>query len=173
LVASPGAGDGKTACAVNLALALAEAPGARVLLVEANLRSPQFESLFGCKFANCFVAQLRARKSGQLRPYNVLEASLPTGRLHVLGLSAEGDRPAVLASLPVLGALRQLGEADYDHVVVDGPGVLRSADAHLLLEGSSGYILAARRHVTRGAHLSQAVERLGEDAFLGVVLFEP
>src|SRR4029434_4356424 len=46
-VSSPGVGDGKTTTAINLAGALAQAPAASVLLVEADLRQPAFSRLLG------------------------------------------------------------------------------------------------------------------------------
>jgi hypothetical protein len=46
-VSSPGRGDGKTMTAINLAGALAQAPDARVALVEADLRHPSMAEALG------------------------------------------------------------------------------------------------------------------------------
>src|SRR6266702_6741187 len=46
-VTSPTVGDGKTTTAINLAGALAQAPDARVLLVDADLRGPAVATHLG------------------------------------------------------------------------------------------------------------------------------
>src|SRR5215471_14436766 len=55
LVTSAQAGEGKTVCAANLAIALGECGRARVLLVEGNLRMPSLGELFGFVPAECFA----------------------------------------------------------------------------------------------------------------------
>src|SRR5262249_31102421 len=54
LVTSPRVGEGKTTCAVNLALALCEAGRARVLLLEANFRRPAIARMLGFRPPVCF-----------------------------------------------------------------------------------------------------------------------
>ena len=48
-VSSPGRGDGRTMTAINVAGALAQAPDARVALVEADLRHPSMAEALGLR----------------------------------------------------------------------------------------------------------------------------
>src|SRR5262249_15229547 len=86
--------EGKTTCAVNLALALGECGRARVLLVEANLRAPSLAPLFGFMPPECFSIQLSRHRDKPEGVWSVVEVNSPS--LHVLAVSpVAGARPLV------------------------------------------------------------------------------
>ena len=114
-VTSPGAGEGKTTCATNLALVLSEETLARVLLVDANLLRPALADLFGFDPADSFMTKL-LRNEDAAPPYAV--ASLFGRRLQLAALHPDvvyGKR----IDRALLGeALREL-RSSYDYIVID------------------------------------------------------
>ena len=77
LVTSAARKEGKTFCAANLALALAEIRRSRVLLLEANVYHPSLASLFGLRQVPCFLEQLEAHRRDFMAPWKVAELSHP------------------------------------------------------------------------------------------------
>jgi Mrp family chromosome partitioning ATPase len=172
VVSSPGAGEGKTTCAVNLALALGECGRARVLLVEANLRSPSLAALFGFLPPECFSAQLERHRERPLDPWSVVEVGSPS--LHVVavkpGAATEG-RP-LLDGVALGIALDMLKRGGYDYLVIDTPPVLGSADVNLVEDFADGVLLTARSRKTSSRALKQAIEQLQPGKILGVTLLD-
>src|SRR5206468_3761244 len=82
-ITSPGRGDGRTITALNLAGALAQAPDARVVLVEADLRHPGVARALGLPSRRRHPARprgwLRRRRPGQSH------AARDAARLHERG----------------------------------------------------------------------------------------
>ena len=93
LVTSAARKEGKTFCAANLALALAEIRRSRVLLLEANVYHPSLASLFGLRQVPCFLDQLDGHRRDFMAPWQVVQLS--THDLHVMPI--EPDRTIACA----------------------------------------------------------------------------
>jgi Mrp family chromosome partitioning ATPase/uncharacterized protein involved in exopolysaccharide biosynthesis len=168
LVTSPGVGEGKTMCAVNLALALGEAGRARVLLLEGNFRSPSLARLLGFEPPACFSKQLDF-KGIQPVQWVVVETVVPW--LHVAAV-APGTAPGPILDGPALAlCIEDLRGAGYDHIVIDGPAILGSADVNLMEENVDGILIALWAEKSRAQALREAVEQIGMSKLSGVVLF--
>ena len=170
VVSSAESREGKTTCAVNLALALGEANRARVLLVEANLRAPALAALLGFLPPECFGEQLARHRERPLDPWSVVEVFSPS--LHVAAVKP-GAPVRPLTDGPALAiAIERLRLAGYDYVVIDTPPVLGSADVNLVCDAADGVLLVgwARRSVARS--LRRACEQLGPATLLGLALLD-
>lgn len=172
VVSSAEPGEGKTTCAINLALSLSECGRARVLLLEANLRRPGLARALRLRPPRCAAQQISDHQREPYgEPWQMAEVASPW--LHVLAVDHTSftqprtiDEPALAHAL---GELKQIG---YDYLVLDAPPVLGSADVNLLQELADGVLLTlrARRSSTRA--LRQALEQLTTTKVLGTVLLE-
>ncbi|HVR19160.1 MAG TPA: CpsD/CapB family tyrosine-protein kinase [Polyangiaceae bacterium] len=168
VVTSAEPGEGKTTCAVNLALALAEETMARVLLVEANLRRPALGRVFGYEPSESFVGRM-AEYRDATPPYSV--AAIIGTRLQVAALPASVPPDARLDRMLLAVALQELREV-FDYVVVDAASVLESADADVASVCADGVVVAARASKSRKNTLTRAVEQLSPARVLGTVLLD-
>lgn len=170
-IASALAGEGKTQCAVNLALATAEAARGRVLLVEANLRAPALATIFEALPA---LDPMAARlPSWPLpAPWSVLKRYSPW--LDVLAVE-----PGQAAAGPLDGAswghlmdgLRS-GGGIYDRIVIDGPAVLGSADVNLIEDYVDAVLLVTWSRRSSARQLRRAVEQLEPVKLAGITLLD-
>jgi Mrp family chromosome partitioning ATPase len=170
LVSSPRQGEGKTLCAVNLALALAECNRARVLLMEGNLRSPQLAQLFNFSPPWCFAEQLVAHREQPLTPWKLVEL-LPQGLL-VAAVDPRTEHRQLVDATAFAIAMERFAQERYDHIVVDGPPVLGSAEVNLLQDSTDCVLLTAMAGRSNARALRQAVEQLTPSVVLGVALVE-
>ncbi|HEX6767497.1 MAG TPA: CpsD/CapB family tyrosine-protein kinase [Polyangiaceae bacterium] len=167
-VTSAEPGEGKTTCAVNLALSLAEETMARVLLVDANLRRPSLGSLLGFEPSESFVGRM-AEYRDATPPYSV--AAIMGTRLQVAALPATVPADARLDRMLFAVALNELREV-FDYVVIDTSSVLESADADVASECADGVIMAVRARKSKKGALRRAVEQLAPVRVLGTVLLD-
>jgi Mrp family chromosome partitioning ATPase len=170
IVSSPRPGDGKTTTAVNLALALSECGRAKVLLVETHLRKPQLAGLFKFVPPWCFAEQLAAHRHQPMMPWSLIE--IPQLWLHVGAVNPRIEKSQLLDGPAFAIALERLRLAGYDHIVVDAPSVLGSADVNLMADAADAVVLAlrARRSTTR--ELRHAIDQIGQAKVAGAVLVE-
>jgi len=168
VVSSPRPREGKTTCAVNLALALGECGRARVLLVEANLRAPKLAEMLAFMPPQCFGEQVAAHRDQPEEPWVVVEAHSPW--LHVAAVKPDQkDRPLIDAPAFAI-AIDQLRHAGYDYVVIDTPPVIGTADVNLTQDASDGVLLVVKARQTAGRHLRRAIEQLAPARVLGLVM---
>jgi Mrp family chromosome partitioning ATPase len=167
-VSSAGEGDGKTTTAINLALALSECGRAKVLLVETHVRRPQLAGVFKVVPPWCFAEQLAAHRHQPMLPWSLIE--IPSLWLHVAAINPRIEKTQLLDGPAFSIAIERLRMGGYDHIVVDGPPVLGSADANLMADAVDAVVLAVRAQRTTARDLRRAVDQLGANKVAGTVL---
>lgn len=164
VVTSPSPGDGKSHVAMNLALTLSDSYRRRVLLIDADFRRPALHHALGVASEPGLLETLRGQQEDVLPVVAISEtlSLLPAGRTvaNPLGDLSSG-RMARLVSLVA---------SRYDWVIVDTPPAAGLADARIVSETTDGVVLVVRAGVTPFHDLEAAVQALGPDRVLGVVL---
>lgn len=167
LVSSAVVDEGKSVVAVNLAIALAQRPGERVLLVEADLRRPTASRLL-CDSPTLGITEWYEGKL-DIRHALYQVADLP---LWFLSAGAGIREPLpVLESLEFANMLETLA-AHVDWVVVDSTPMLPMADAASLARLSDGVLVVVREGYTRRRMLNKALETIDRKKLLGMVFNE-
>jgi Mrp family chromosome partitioning ATPase len=169
LITSAGRREGKTFCAANLALALAEIRRSRVLLLEANLYHPSLASLFGINKHACFLEQLELHKRDFTAPWKVTELS--THDLHLLAIDTRSEKVRGLEGATFTNSLDSL-RGTYDYIIVDGPPVNAGPDVPLLEDAVDGIVFTARADSARARALKYAIDQVSPQDLLGVVLMD-
>ncbi|MGY1854925.1 polysaccharide biosynthesis tyrosine autokinase [Modestobacter sp. SYSU DS0290] len=166
VVTSARAGEGKSTVAANLAVAMAET-GARVLLVDADLRRPTVAGLLGLEGA----AGLTTVLSGRAALADVVQPWGPM-RLDVLTSGTTPPNPTELLGSPAMIRLLDEMAGAYEFVVLDAAPLLAVADAAVLAHRTDGTVLVANVRQARRPQLAEALENLEKVGarVLGVVL---
>lgn len=166
-VTSAVASDGKTLTAVNLAASLAQAPAARILLIDADLRRPSVarELQMDDELQSGLPGALEAGK-GRLAEF---VRHISGTNLYVLTCPrSEAGAYEVLTS-PTL--LELLGEARrmYDFVIVDTPPVIPVPDSALVGRAVDGYLIVVAAHSTPKKLLAETLNVFEPSAVIGLV----
>jgi Mrp family chromosome partitioning ATPase len=167
-VSSAEPGEGKTTCAANLGLALADETLARVLLIDANLRRPSLAQAFGFEPSDSFMERLVINRD-VTPPY--LVAAVRGTRLHVAALPQQRPRPGHVDRLLLTAALHDL-RSDYDYIIVDSAAVFESADADVVGECADGVLLTARAGSSRRSSIEAAIQQLSPSTVFGTILLD-
>jgi Mrp family chromosome partitioning ATPase len=170
VVSSARHGDGKTTVAVNLALALAECGRAKVLLVETHVRRPQLASLFRFVPPWCFAEQLAAHRHQPMLPWGFVD--IPQLWLHVAAINPRIEQSQLLDAPAFAIAMERLRLGGYDHIVIDSPPVVGSADVNLIQDAADGTVLVVRGKRTTARDIRRSIEQLTPARVIGTVLVE-
>ena len=154
LVTSSRQYEGKTTTSLSLARDLAST-GARVLLVDADLRSPSIHSHHGQPLDRGLSDLLRGRVAAQ----DVLHAA-ETENLTLMFAGTPPPNPAQLLSSDRFGVVIEEMLGLFDYVIVDGPPVLGLADAPLLARAVEGTVFVIESNKTPARTARSAIERL-------------
>ncbi len=169
VVSSPTDGNGKTTTAINLALALAECGRAKVLLAEAHVRRPQLANVLRLVPPWCFYEQLAAHRHQPMLPWSFVE--IPQLWIHVAAISPRIEKSQLLDAPAFAIAMERL-RLGYDHIVIDAPPVLGSADMNLISDAADAVVLAVRAHKSTARELRRAIDQLGTSKVAGTVLVQ-
>jgi capsular exopolysaccharide synthesis family protein len=157
---------GKSATAVNFALAMAE-QHQRVIIVDADLRDPVIAEMAGIDGTVGLTSILKGRAS-------IDEATQPWGEttLDVISSGAVPPNPLQLLDSDAMFRLVAELRKRYDVVVLDTPPLLPFADAAILAKHADGAVLTVTSGRTRRSELASAIEMLGvaKTAVLGIIL---
>jgi capsular exopolysaccharide synthesis family protein len=149
-VTSASAGEGKSVCASNLAVALARA-GKKTLLIDADLRKPAQHEIYavenGIGLAGLLSSAAPLKKAILPDVAKGLDL-LPAG--HPQGKAAELCEGKVLAEL--FTSLRE----SYDCIVVDAPPVLETSEARVLASLADASVFVLRLGRTRAPNVKRA-----------------
>ena len=170
MVTSANDEEGKTTCALNLALVLAGSGRTRVLLVEANTQTPALTSLLGFTTPACLTDQLTQHRTDPARPWRV--APISSHDLDVLAVQPRNEPHLPLRGPSLLAAITGLRRV-YDYVVIDTSSILAGLDVPLVQDAADGIVLVARTRHTRARTLNAAMDQIGSDRLLGVALLDP
>ena len=153
-VVSPGAGDGKTFFAANLAITLAQLAG-RTLLVDADLRTPRLHRLFNLPTD----AGLSGILSGRSESRVVKQTGVPG--LFVLPVGVIPPNPTELVERPTFALLVHELVSKFDHVVVDTSAAEYGADCSVVAARCGAALVVARKNASRVGLLKELSETLG------------
>ena len=149
LVASAAPGDGKTTVARHLAVAAARM-GARVLLVEADLRRPTLARALqvspGPGLSDVLIGAILMNDAVQLVPVDQPSGDETSGRtFDVLVAGATlPPNPGELIESHAMEVLLQAGQSAYDLIVIDTPPLTAVSDAFPLLRKVDGVVIVGR-----------------------------
>ncbi|HXF43532.1 MAG TPA: polysaccharide biosynthesis tyrosine autokinase [Pyrinomonadaceae bacterium] len=169
LITSSLPSEGKTTTASNTAISLAQT-GAKVLIIDADMRKPRVHSVFRVKnvsgLSNLLSSELSAQNVKDFLIYD--EAT----RVSILPSGPIPPNPAELIGSEQMRKLIALYCELYDHVVIDSPPITSFTDGVLIASMVDGVILVVHsgrssRQVVRRAR--QLLQDVGAKIF-GVIL---
>jgi capsular exopolysaccharide synthesis family protein len=166
-ITSPTVGDGKTTTAVNLAGALAQAPDARVLLVDADLRRGQVQATLAlCDSYEPGLAETIVDPNVSLTK---VIRRCPEFNLSVLPAGRCPAAPYEALKSPRLAELVHEMRRDYDYVVLDTAPLLPVPDSRMLTKCVDGFLMVVGAHKTGRRLVEEAFDIIDPAKVLGVV----
>jgi capsular exopolysaccharide synthesis family protein len=167
-ITSPGISDGKTVTSINLAAALARDGGARVLLIDADLRRPAVGAHLGLHGLKCagLAEALGDERVGQRQVVRPLQNGSTVAV--ILG----GATPKLVSELlrsPRFEVLLQEARALYDYVIIDTPPLAPVYDAAVLSRLVDGMLIVVAAHETPRKLLEETLNLVDESKVLGLV----
>jgi succinoglycan biosynthesis transport protein ExoP len=171
VLTSPGPGAGKTTITCNLGIAMAQT-GRRVLLVDADLRSPTLHRVLGLSNSwglcdvLCSDNPINNIGTSQLVRHTDIQ------RLDLLPAGTTRESPSHLLYSPRVVELFRRLRQEYDLVLIDTPPMMHLADARALGRVANGVVLVLRSGQTTLAQAQLAVQRFADDGthVVGTVL---
>jgi protein-tyrosine kinase len=157
-IVSPGAGDGRSFIAANLAIVFSQL-GERTLLIDADLRKPRQHELFklGNESGLSSILAGRATTQAVVRIPSLLALS-------VLPAGPTPPNPQELLGRPAFSELLQSVSADFDIVIIDTPAGTEYADAQTIAVRAGAALLLARENrslVPEVAQLMLSLQQAG------------
>jgi capsular exopolysaccharide synthesis family protein len=166
-VTSPRAGDGKTLTTINLAGALAQAPDARVLIVDADLRRSSMTRRLGLE-----GSPSRGLVGAILDPSLSLKDAVdfcPPFNLSVLRAGRRPSAPYELLKSPRLGQLLDEARQQYDYVILDMPPLVPLPDCGVIGRWVNGFLVVVAANKTPRKFVEEALKVLDPPTVIGLV----
>jgi len=166
-VSSPDHADGKTTTAINLAGALAQAPDARVLLVDADLRAAGVarhvgidddtgpglvDAIMNPKLTLATVAQSRSHLN-----------------LSIITAGRRSSAPYEVLKSPRVVELLTEARKKFDYVIVDTPPLVSVPDSRVIGKWVDGFLIVVAAHRTPRRLLDEALNVIEPAMIVGLV----
>ena len=150
--ASPG--EGKTTSCLNLAITFAQT-GARVLIIDGDLRKPRIHQYLGVSKSNGLSTVLSKQKTYE----EVVFRNIRKGLDCIAAGSIPPNPAELLASAAMSDLLSQL-RREYDYIFIDTPPVTVVTDAVALSTLVSGVLLVVRVGLTSHENIEHSITLL-------------
>jgi capsular exopolysaccharide synthesis family protein len=164
---SPFKSEGKTTTAANVAIALSQQAGTRVIIIDCDLRRPTTHTVLGIKsekgLANllnneCELSEVVTKTSHE--------------NLDIITYGAVPPNPSELLSSAEMSDLVEQLEKEYDYIIFDTPPVNMVVDVVPLIGLADGVVLVIRHNLTTTPEFNKAVDTLKRNnaKILGVII---
>ena len=166
VISSPNPSEGKTTTVVNTAIALAQT-GARVLIIDSDMRKPRIHTIFGDEDGIGLSTFLSG--NAELRS-TIKRTTIPN--LYYIPSGPVPPNPSELLGSNLFKNTMQFLEGKFDHIVLDSPPVLGFADSIVLSAIVDGVLLVVSGGKTPRETLQRAKDSLSQvnAKILGVVI---
>ena len=152
LITSSLPSEGKTTTATNTAISLAQT-GAKVLLIDADMRRPRLHSVFNIE-NGVGLSTLLSSETSEAEALNAVKLE-PGTKLNLLTSGPIPPNPAELIGSEQMADLLKIFQNNFTHVVVDSPPIASFTDGVLIASMVDGVILV----VNAGKSSRQVVRR--------------
>jgi succinoglycan biosynthesis transport protein ExoP len=149
--------EGKSFCAANYAIALAQ-QGLRTLLIDADMRLPSLEKLFFDSQPHIGLADIILNRA----PLSQAVRAAREPKLFVLTAGLRPKQPAELLSGPRFTEIVREAAIDYDRVVIDTAPINAVSDTLLLVRSVQIVVLVVRAGWTPRKAVARARQKLSD-----------
>jgi capsular exopolysaccharide synthesis family protein len=163
-VTSPLAAEGKSTLVMNLGIILAQ-QGARVLLVDADLRRPHLHSMIGLPKEKGLSSLL----SSTLESESAVMAIDKVPGLYLMASGPVPPFPAELLGSPRMKYLVEQWRSHYDFILLDSPPILPVTDSMVLNQFADFHLLVVRFASTPKAAFRRSYNAVSQQAAPGTV----
>jgi capsular exopolysaccharide synthesis family protein len=157
------AGEGKTTVTLGLAMAIAQEPDRRVLVIEADVRKPSIDSYLGLSRVSGLGDWLEEAQGTV-----TVRRLVPQGFFLLSAGRSSLQRPELLGS-DRMGRLLEAARRYFDFVVVDCPPLVPVADSVILQDLLDGFLFVVRARHSPRETLQRAISNIKADRIQGVV----
>jgi protein-tyrosine kinase len=161
-IVSPGAGEGRSFIAANLAIVFSQL-GERTLLLDADLRRPRQHKLF--KLGNSLG--LSGVLAGRIGAEAITRASSLPG-LHVLPAGAIPPNPQELLGRAGFAELLRSLIRDFDIVIIDTPAANEYVEAQVIAAGAAAALILSRKNHSSVPEMIKLTDSLRQTGTLSV-----
>jgi protein-tyrosine kinase len=165
LISSPLPQEGKSTVAANLAQVIVYQNGPRVLLIDADLRSPCLHQHLGAPAAPGLSEYL----NGERDELSIIQHG-PLHNLYFIPAGAAISNAAEQVANRRMGTLLERVEPLFDWIIMDSSPAAYLSDASVLAIHCDGVLLVVRAGVTPIELAKQACDEFHESKLLGIVL---
>jgi chain length determinant protein tyrosine kinase EpsG len=156
VIASPGAGEGRSYVTANLAVVFSQL-GERTLVIDADLRRPRQHRIFNIPDRIGLSAVLSGRADR-----SAIVPIAEFGRLSLLPAGALPPNPQDLLSRLALTIFLQEIRPEFDVILIDTPPANPYADAQSVASRAGSVLVIARKNHTRVADATDVIRQLSD-----------